>query len=700
MQQPRVPSRKLAMRATTPAGPRPPASSAKSMETVAGGGYAQVPMVTPASFMPLPTEAPEERQTEEENPQEKLEKVKIAKADKRIGELEEHAVFLEERLDHIDELWKVKRQELQRIQYKLAAARRWKTDHKPFCAPPPGPKVLAFLSNQYFEMACMLVVTGNLALIVLEIIGNLQHEGPVDSIFLMWYVCELLLKMMYFRRGMFLGKFGEVWINWLDVTIVFGGVGFEWVCPAIMALFGHHGPEAAEGELLGAQRLFRMLRVIKLLRRILQRDLAWTEKEWFQVAMTMLIAANSIIMALELNYEHWGFWPLIENVLLLVYVLELMAKMKFQGLSFFTGPNDLTWNYIDLVIIVGAIFDLWTFPMLQYLGPLFGREEGEASSTGGAAGSFARLLRLMRLLRILRLVKLLKKIPPLYRVLAGIMDSMKAMQWVLVLTAMVLYAMAIFWTTVVGQGTVVEDSTGQTEKNFSLVSASLFSLFLMMNGEFDRATALFKYPWGQFFVFIWMVISNWAILAVLTAVVSDNMMTSSRKFLVQDAARKDAEEDRYQDRRLRDIFGIDVDEEDADISSLEWRVVMDDHQLADELCQVANIEKAPLEDLFKQLSHPSSPMTRKSTKHDVDFARKSSKSIRHLTTERMAQSLSPEEGIRGDFRVMDHSTFLAFIQAREAPADQQAFVKLRSKVEIVEKKISSMCFDVDVDVDA
>lgn len=625
----------------------------------------------------------------------------------RIEDLEGQAVFLQERLDHIDELWKDKSEELRHLRNLLGAARQRSEDlcEPPFRWVPPGPEALKCINSQPFETVCGLIVAGNLALVVLVIRGDLPDDhGPVDDAFLAWYVCELLLKLVYFGHHELLGSISEVWMNWLDFMIVLGGVGCEWGYwgyPAATARSGKQGPPGPS-KLLGALRLFRVLRVIKLLRLILRRDLDWTEHDWFQVLMTIVIGANSIIMAIELSYAHWQFWPLIENALLLVYVFELTAKIKHKGISFFYWSADVGWHYIDFVIVAGSIFDVCP-PLFQHLSPLLGGEESEATAeksedTTSTSFSLSRLLRLMRLLRILRLMKLLKKIPPLYRVLVGIIGGLQAMQWVLVLTAMVLYSLAIFFTTVIGQGDVVEDGTGETAENFSKVARSVFSLFLMMNGDFDRASGMFEYSWGQLIFFICVVISNWAILAILTAVVSDNMMSTSEAHNKLDNRRQEEEEDRHQDRRLRDIFGIAAEEEDGDISSLEWRAVMDDVQLADELSQVANKNKAVLEDLFKQLSYPSCPWTRKSVNQGAasDFRKTNQeedsapRQARTAISSKIRPAGSHPVPLPGEFRVIDHSTLLTYFQAREAPLDQQSMNNLVSRVGAIDKKIDQL----------
>lgn len=608
----------------------------------------------------------------------------IEGVDLEISELESKEAFLVERLADIAQMRKTKTEELRDVQLQLEEARLVKVC-KPEVLEPPGPKALAWVGSMPFDLVCGAVVALNLVVIVLVVKGDLKDDnGPMDNIFLVWYLSELLLKFAYFRHQLFFGSVSEVWINWLDLSIVVGGISFEWVLPVVTQSDG----KSRHAQFLGILRMFRVLRVAKLLRVIFTKDLSWMEGQNFQVFMTIVIAANSIMMAAELDHPHWSIWPLLENILLIVYVFELMAKLKFQGKSFFHSSGEAAWNYLDLTIIAGAVFDLWTFPLISFLSPAAAKTKASSDH----AFSISKLLRLMRLLRILRLVKLLKKLPPLYRVLAGILEALRAMQWVLVLTAFVLYAFAIFWTTVVGKGGFVDDPTGETQEHFNTVDSSMFYLFLIMNGEFAPAEAIFKYPWGQAVFYIWMVMSNWAILAILTSVVSDNMITSSRRFLDEDEQAKTAERRSLQDQRLCEIFSISLD--DGEISSDEWSAVMNDHQKAEVLRTVTHTRHmAKLQEVFMLLSRHSTPNDHRQTQHAFK-----TRTSNHRTEEHSLEH--PEShGIHGgvdDFRVMDHERFLAFVQAKNCPANKQDLLKLLAKVDTLDKKINKVLEANDV----
>ena len=55
----------------------------------------------------------------------------------------------------------------------------------------------------------------------------------------------------------------------------------------------------------------------------------------------------------------------------------------------------------------------------------------------------------------------------------------------------------------------------------------MFVLFLVMNGDFDSVQEILDaIPSTQLACALFMILSNWAILAIFTAVVSENMITT------------------------------------------------------------------------------------------------------------------------------------------------------------------------------
>merc|ERR1740138_1248506 len=116
----------------------------------------------------------------------------------------------------------------------------------------------------------------------------------------------------------------------------------------------------------------------------------------------------------------------------------------------------------------------------------------ESGNHGHQMGQIMTTLRLARLLRILRLVRLVKNIPPLYTLIVGILQAMQGMAWVLVLTAVFLYAFALLSVRLVGHGLLFGgNAPPEVAEIFPNVPQSMFVLFKVMNGDMEQVEPLF-----------------------------------------------------------------------------------------------------------------------------------------------------------------------------------------------------------------
>merc|ERR1711920_817354 len=135
-------------------------------------------------------------------------------------------------------------------------------------------------------------------------------------------------------------------------------------------------------------------------------------------------------------------------------------------------------------------------------------------------------------LRIMRLVKLIKKVPALWSLWQGVGEAMGSMIWVLVLTVVVLYAFSVLMVYIVKDGSIYPHGPPEEVATvFPDVWGSVFSLFTVMNGDdleyFDPMIDTFAPAQCIYVVFI--ILSTWAILSILTAVVSEKMIKTTRE---------------------------------------------------------------------------------------------------------------------------------------------------------------------------
>jgi len=88
-------------------------------------------------------------------------------------------------------------------------------------------------------------------------------------------------------------------------------------------------------------------------------------------------------------------------------------------------------------------------------------------------------------MRILRLVKLIKAIRPLYILITSVLAALQGVAWVLVLTLVVLYALGIATTRLIGQRMIFPTGAHiplHVTEPFATVPDSMFTLFRVMSG--------------------------------------------------------------------------------------------------------------------------------------------------------------------------------------------------------------------------
>merc|ERR1712232_384964 len=183
--------------------------------------------------------------------------------------------------------------------------------------------------------------------------------------------------------------------------------------------------------------------------------------------------------------------------------------------------------------------------------------------------------------------------------MGGVLSSLGAMKWVMVLTMLLLYACSIIFTSVVGKGLVSDGSpTDQEILVFGSTAKSLFSLFKLMNGDISVVMPICKTLAGKLMFITFMVVSNWAILAILTSVVSDKMILVSQREEEEEEEKAREKENEQRKKLLLNVFKrVDLDESGS-ISEEEWNNLLEDKDLCADLCDAANLQERDLRELF------------------------------------------------------------------------------------------------------
>jgi len=151
-------------------------------------------------------------------------------------------------------------------------------------------------------------------------------------------------------------------------------------------------------------------------------------------------------------------------------------------------------------------------------------------STERTSSPFLQLARVLRLARILRLVRLLRSIKPLYRIFLGVQETFHSVKWVMILGVLMLYTGGIVFTLLVGRGIIfVGDAPKAATANFGTVPQSMLMLFKLMNDDQSVVDPLMGNWIGKLMFVLFMMMGNWFLLALLTSVVSGDVIRVSQQ---------------------------------------------------------------------------------------------------------------------------------------------------------------------------
>lgn len=302
----------------------------------------------------------------------------------------------------------------------------------------------------------------------------------------------------------------------------------------------------------------------------------------FLVFVNVAVFASALQMGFQAQWvdnKDWDFtWTIFENVFTSVFAVEMVMKVAVMGLNYCRDG----WNVCDFLITWLSIIDAW---MMPYLAPSVIRE----SSLGAV-----RQLRVFRLLRLLRILKVIRAVPELLMVVEGVVGSVRAMSWILLLLGIAIYVWAIICVEVIGSNAAYPEYRRTSDDMFEEALSEFNNFFYFGNLERSMLSTLnmiLLAEWAEVVRPMWVVqpfmvfplviftfISTFGILNLIVGVIVERMMAAML------AAKEDSLEVAQQ-KRMRLIeeitssfFDIDADG-DQMISKPEMLKAQNDERL-------------------------------------------------------------------------------------------------------------------------
>ena len=212
-----------------------------------------------------------------------------------------------------------------------------------------------------------------------------------------------------------------------------------------------------------------------------------------QNLITVLIVLNAITLGLETSpvimADYGPVLHFLDKAVLMVFVLEISAKLIHRGWRFFTEG----WNVFDFLVVGIALVP--------------------------AAGA----LSVLRALRILRTLRLLSVVPQMRVVIQALFAAMPAMASIIALITLIFYVAAVLATNLFGEG---------FEAWFGHIGRSMYTLFQIMTleswsmGIVRPVMDVHPYAWVFFVPFI--LITSFAVINLFIGVIVDSMQAQHR----------------------------------------------------------------------------------------------------------------------------------------------------------------------------
>jgi voltage-gated sodium channel len=202
-----------------------------------------------------------------------------------------------------------------------------------------------------------------------------------------------------------------------------------------------------------------------------------------RVVMT-LIVVNAITLGLETSPSVMAaIGPVlvaVDQAILAIFVVELLARMAVHRLAFFRDP----WSLFDFFVVAIALVP--------------------------ATGS----LSVLRALRVLRLLRLITAVPALKRVVGGLVAAIPGMGSIMLLLALIFYVFAVMGTKMFG---------GTNPEQFGTLGATAYTLFQVMTFD-DWSGGVVKplmesHPYAIAFFLAFILLSTFMALNLFIGVI-------------------------------------------------------------------------------------------------------------------------------------------------------------------------------------
>lgn len=217
----------------------------------------------------------------------------------------------------------------------------------------------------------------------------------------------------------------------------------------------------------------------------------WLNSNRVQQSIIALIVLNAVILGLETSDSLMADWGVLlhrlDNLILLVFVLELSLRLVAQGLRLLRDP----WGIFDLLVVGIALVP--------------------------ASGPFA----VLRALRVLRVLRLVSANPNMRKIVGALLSALPGMGNIAMLLGLIFYVAAVMANQLFGDA---------FPEWFGSLGASVYTLFQVMTLESWSMgivrPVMVEFPLAWMFFLPFILIATFMMLNLFIAVIVNALQTT------------------------------------------------------------------------------------------------------------------------------------------------------------------------------
>jgi hypothetical protein len=201
----------------------------------------------------------------------------------------------------------------------------------------------------------------------------------------------------------------------------------------------------------------------------------WSHRDWLHLLSSVIVVLNTSFIAVceqaKSKHSMHGValpgWLLIGEIcFVVIFIFELMVRVWIRRGAFFHDPDDMYWNYMDVILIFTSCAELAMKQIFDL-----------------------SCLRALRLFRSLRIFRVIRQLQTLRLIVAMIGSAIFSVFWALVFLAVCTFMASVFFLQVIGahyeSGLASDSFKEEAETYYDGIFITMLSLFASISGGYD-----------------------------------------------------------------------------------------------------------------------------------------------------------------------------------------------------------------------